>query len=289
MKIDRNGWLEGEAVRREACDKNSGPFDHNLPDTVVIHYTGAGSVDSAVRTLTDPSVQASAHLVIGQQGELVQMIPFSHIAWHAGKSHWKNRSNLNHCSLGIELDNPGYLTKTEGKYISWFGKEYDSDEVVFARHNNENSARYWFTYPEEQLVALQQVLELLLKTCPISDIVGHDEIAPKRKQDPGPAFPMDKIRNRFLFNDRKNEPEEAAAVRPGQKTSGEQPPEKTVGTGLVTANRLNIRRGPSTDHPTAADPLTRGQKVQILEEKEGWYRVSLIVEGWVSTQYIKTL
>ena len=86
--------LEGENVEIVPCDKDSGVFSSGFPDTVVVHYTAAGSISSAVRTLTDPQVKASAHLVIGREGEIMQLVPFNKIAWHAGKSEYQGRKGL---------------------------------------------------------------------------------------------------------------------------------------------------------------------------------------------------
>ena len=92
---------------------HSGRFAGDLPDTVVIHYTAGASLKSSASWLTDHRSNASAHLVIGKSGEMIQLAPFNIRTWHAGKSYWKGRNNLNNYSIGIELDNAGiYLSPT---------------------------------------------------------------------------------------------------------------------------------------------------------------------------------
>ena len=95
--------LQGNEITRLACSKNTQPLIH--PDTIVIHATGGSSAESSARYLANKATPVSAHLVIGRRGEIYQLVPFNVIAWHAGKSTHKGRTNLNRYSIGIELDN----------------------------------------------------------------------------------------------------------------------------------------------------------------------------------------
>ena len=281
IKVSDRHVLEGENVEIVPCNKNSGPFTKGLPDMVVIHYTGGSSVSSAVRTLVDPNVKASAHLVIGQKGEIKQLVPFNLISWHAGISAYQGRKNLNQCSIGIELDNAGRLTKLDGEYVSWFGRKYPASEVMSAIHKNESKISHWHLYTEEQIDAVQRVCELLRDSYHIQHIVGHDDIAPGRKTDPGPAFPLDKLRQRILENDRKSDEEElaiAAGTQPAQRPSG-----------VVTATALNMRAMPNASADLVSEPLSQGTSVEILEEKSGWLRVDVIKAGWVKKDFIRII
>ena len=268
MKISNKHLLEGIGVVQMSCPKNKEKFDAGLPDTIVIHYTAGRDADSSAKFLCS-EVKASAHLVIGRDGKIIQLVPFNTISWHAGVSAYGVRQGLNRYSIGIELDNAGILQKTGNEYKSWFGKSYSENEVLYATHRNESQPGYWHTYTEVQIEACRQVCELLIGKYGINLIVGHEEIAPGRKQDPGPAFPLDKFRDRLLSNNRSDEPDFI-----DQK-------------GIVTADFLNIRSGAGVSFEKIAPPLQQGKEVKILEESNGWYKVETTITGWVSKANIE--
>ncbi|HKR03049.1 MAG TPA: N-acetylmuramoyl-L-alanine amidase [Bacteroidia bacterium] len=248
-----------------------------LPDTIVIHYTAGGSLQSSVATLCDPKSSASAHVVVGRDGKIVQLADFNVVTWHAGKStmqdnNGKIRNGVNQYSIGIEIDNAGLLTKKEdGSFVSWFGKVYNSDEVVQGIHRNESVARYWHAYTEKQIETVNSICQALIAFYPIKYIAGHEEISPGRKTDPGPAFPLSKLRDRLLKAERKLD-------EPAQNNLPMR--------GIVQATSLNIRTRPELNADLKAKPLTQGTPVKILEEKDGWYRVEVVVEGWTSAKFI---
>jgi N-acetylmuramoyl-L-alanine amidase len=127
---------------------------------VIIHYTGMKNDKEAIRRLTDIKSSVSCHYFINQNGKITLIVPDSYIAWHAGKSRWKKYKSLNKYSIGIELSNPGH----DNKY-----KEFS----------------------KKQLKALKQLLKYLIKKYKINleNILGHSDIAPSRKKDPGEKFP----------------------------------------------------------------------------------------------------
>ncbi len=273
MKI-RNHRLIGDDVTRKDSPNKGGQFAEGLPDTIVIHYTAGGSLDSSVNTLCDPNTKASAHLVVGRDGRIVQLVSFNTIAWHAGRSAYQGRVGLNKYSIGIEIDNAGRLNKSGDVYFSWFGRNYTADEVLEAVHRNETVPSYWHRYTEEQINVVQEICTLLTRVYPINTILGHEEISPSRKTDPGPAFPLDKLRERILQSDRSMDEAEEITI------AGK--------TGIVTASRLNIRSDSSLSASTIAPPLYKGTKLKILEEREGWYKVDVQIEGWVKKEYVQT-
>lgn len=263
--------LKGENVQYLACPKNNTTFKPGNLDTLVIHYTAGRDAESSAKYLVRSDIKASAHLVIGRKGEVYQLVPFDHISWHAGTSSYMGRSGYNNYSIGIELDNAGVLTKTGNEYIAWFGKKYLQNEVMEGTHRNESSPRYWHIYTEEQLAACEEISRLLVEHYNLKFILGHEEIAPGRKQDPGPAFPLDRLRDRLLANDRKSETPELEMAMEGE----------------TIPSKLNIRSGPSSSFEMVAQPLPAGSEVKILEEANGWYRVSTTIEGWVSKGYVR--
>ena len=114
-----------------------GEFASGAPDTIVLHYTAGTNAQSSAEHLTKASKRSSAHLVIGREGEIYQLAPFNRITWHAGKSQWQGRKQLNNYAIGIEMDNAGELTEqSSGIYKTWFGKVIDRGDVFIGKHRN---------------------------------------------------------------------------------------------------------------------------------------------------------
>ena len=270
----KDDLLEGKNIKYMESPNRSGFFGSGQPDSIVIHYTAGRSAESSIRTLCNPATKASAHLVVGRNGNTAQLVPFNTIAWHAGRSSFKGRTGLNKYALGIEIDNAGRLTKGPGGYSAWFGGLYRDQEVIEALHRNETTPSFWHRYDEAQIEAVLELCYLLAEAYPIKTIVGHEEIAPGRKIDPGPGFPLEKIRDLVLKRDRSEE------------GRAEEWPIHMA--GVVNASNLNIRSAPRLGAGTVADPLGKGTMVDILKESNGWYEVDVITRGWVKKEYIKT-
>ena len=260
--------LDGDDVTFQETKKTSGGFKTGFPDTIVIHYTAGASADSSVRTLIDPAVKASAHIVLGRDGKIIQLAPFDIITWHAGTSRHMDRSGINKYSIGIEIDNPGPLEYKDGNYYTWFGRKVDPSEVMKATHRNQNKPGYWHRYTEGQITRTEEMCRLLIAQYNIKYIVGHEEISPTRKTDPGPAFPLDNLRGRLL-------------------TDRSEDVKKVDKDGSVSASSLNIRSGPGAHNDKVAKPLKNGAAVKVLEEDSGWYKVETSITGWVSKDHVK--
>jgi N-acetylmuramoyl-L-alanine amidase len=168
------------------------------PEFVVMHYTAGSSAESSIDWLTNPSARASAHVVVARDGSVTQLVPFNRQAWHAGRSQWENRTGLNRWSLGIELDNMGSLERHVDGWHSAWGVPVEPSQVMEATHRNGGPVRGWHTFGLEQLHAAAEVANLLVRQYGLRDVIGHDDIAPARKTDPGPAFPMESFRARVM-------------------------------------------------------------------------------------------
>jgi len=276
-----NHRLEGEGVTFHESPNHSGTFVFPLPDTIVMHYTGGGSLDGSVQWLCNPEAKASAHIVIGRDGSIVQLVPFNVIAWHAGKSTWKGRNGLNNYSIGIEMDNAGVLTKGARDYVASFGRSIPANEAVQATHRNESIPRYWHCYTEVQVNKARELCALLIHVYGIREIVGHEEIAPGRKTDPGPAFPLDKFRSTLLLDPRNgNGPHDPGATVTDQ-------PADPVHARVIAQDGLNIREGAGPQYKTVAGPLPQGQSVIVLAQQGEWSKVRTSIEGWVNSRYLK--
>jgi N-acetylmuramoyl-L-alanine amidase len=165
---------------------------------IVIHSTEGQSAQAAVEWLTVKKSRVSSHLVIGRDGAITQLVPFNIIAWHAGKSYWEGYKWLNNHSIGIELDNAGKMTRIDGKWVAAFKKVYPDDQVVEATHKFDTKPAGWHIFTPEQIQSTVEVCKMLVQTYGIKEIVGHDDICPKQKWDPGPAFPMEDVRTRVF-------------------------------------------------------------------------------------------
>lgn len=256
--------------------KNNKTYEQSggVLDSLIIHYTAGRNALSSAKFLARKDVKASAHLVIGRAGEVYQLVPFDKVSWHAGKSKYGGRIGYNKYSIGIELDNAGPLNKVGSQYQAWFGKKYLESDVVKAVHRNERTARYWHTYTERQLEVLAQIVELLVKEYDLKQILGHEEISPGRKQDPGPAFDLDRFRKNILGQNRRDNDSSAISNLPDK--------------GIVDASKLNIREGAGSEYDKIAKPLPRNKEVKILDEENGWFKVETTITGWVSKGYIDT-
>ena len=136
---------------------------------IVIHYTGMKKEKSAINKLCDPRSEVSSHYFIKENGVILNLVPDLYQAWHAGKSSWKKLKSLNRYSIGIEIHNPG--------------------------HNNN-----YKNFSSKQIISLIYLLKRLMKNYKIkyTNILGHSDIAPYRKKDPGEKFPWRKLARKKL-------------------------------------------------------------------------------------------
>lgn len=189
--------------------------DHRF---LVEHFT-SGSYAGAVSWLCDPAANASAHVVIAEDGGVTQLVPFDRVAWHAGRSSWRDvQGSVNAVSLGIEIANYGdMIDGGPGSYR--VGRvPIPDDRVLVARHKSGGAARAWHTYPAAQIEAVIGITRALVEAYGLEEIIGHDDVAPGRKVDPGPAFPMDRVRAAAMTGSRPSpSPSPAAPAPTGRK------------------------------------------------------------------------
>lgn len=171
-----------------------------VPELLVLHYTVIYPASGVVSGFRRPSSRASAHLVLDFDGSWTQMVPFDRQAWHAGESVWRGRPSLNHWTLGIEVVNPGPVKVGETITIDtnnrvWKGgyRPSPADRALMPA-GCPPAWKHWATYTEAQIVALERVCRLLVAEYRLREIVRHSDVSPGRKFDPGPLFPIDRIR-----------------------------------------------------------------------------------------------
>jgi N-acetylmuramoyl-L-alanine amidase len=129
---------------------------------IIFHYTGMTKESESINRLTNIKSEVSSHYLIKKNGEILMMVPDLYIAWHAGRSYWKNFKSLNKNSIGIEISNPG--------------------------HN----IRYK-KFSKKQIQSILKLSKFLIRKYKIKkkNILGHSDIAPNRKKDPGEKFPWE--------------------------------------------------------------------------------------------------
>jgi len=250
--------------------KDSGNL--NNPDTIVIHYTASNNINSDIRTLYESTKEASVQFLVDADGKVYQLMPANRIAWHAGKSRLGNRTGMNKYSIGIEIVNPGYLVeRSDGSLATWYNEKVELKNAVKLKHKNENFERFWHIYTQEQIDSVKELCQALCEAYNINNIVGHDDVSPGRKQDPGPAFPLNKIVT-IVLDDRH----ESLNLKENDKLYA-----------TVKVDNLNIRQSGNANAQKIALPLAKGQQLRIIEEKDGWCKVETTITGWVSNDYIE--
>jgi N-acetylmuramoyl-L-alanine amidase len=150
----------------EFIDCPSPNFDERAAPVsmIVLHYTGMADAASAIARLSDPAAKVSAHYLVSEDGQILRMVDESKRAWHAGRSYWRGTRDINSASIGIEIVNPGHE----------FG---------------------YRPFAEEQIDALLPLVADIKDRHGIGrgNVVGHSDIAPTRKQDPGELFPWHRL------------------------------------------------------------------------------------------------
>ncbi len=134
------------------------------PDMLVLHYTGMQSGPEALARLCDEQSKVSSHYLVEEDGRVFRLVPEERRAWHAGVSFWKGESDINGRSIGVEIVNPGHE----------FG---------------------YRPFPEAQIAAVIELVADIRTRWSIEDsrIIGHSDVAPDRKQDPGELFPWKQL------------------------------------------------------------------------------------------------
>ncbi len=249
------------------------------PRWLVMHYTASGSASEAINWFANPASKVSAHIVIAKDGTITQCVPFNRRANHAGTSTWKGVNGLNKASIGIELDGFGFLFGSAGKW-TFRDKRVPDAQVLVATHKHETKPRGWARYPQAQLDAARELARLLVRTYGLEDVVGHEDISPRRKQDPGPAFPMEAFRAHCMSAD--------------APADGARPPASILPIPRFRVKQtLNVRSGPGVANATVAgSPLAPGTIVRGVEDQAGWKRVTAEgsgVAGWVSAQFLQPI
>jgi N-acetylmuramoyl-L-alanine amidase len=158
--------LERKGAMSAIIDSPSPNFDarEQPVSMLVLHYTGMIDAASAIARLRDPQAKVSCHYLVAEDGQILRMVAEEQRAWHAGKSYWRGQRGINDISVGIEIVNPGH----EFGYRPFAGEQMDALVPLVA-----------------DIVARHGIAP--------ANVVGHSDIAPDRKQDPGELFDWDRL------------------------------------------------------------------------------------------------
>jgi len=266
----KDGILQG-ALWVPSPNKYTG---FHMPVSLLVnHYTASGGANarSDGTFFQSPQAKAAAHFIVGRDGDIVQCVSIHDRAWHAGVSSWRGVPNCNDYAIGVEYDNYGYVTSdATGHFHPGANPSAVLEEHTVGKGQHKNTAvpyQWWELYTTPQIEAGIQLTNAVLAEIPtIRDIVGHEDIAPQRKIDPGPLFPW----QHFLAS-----------------TIGRA--EGVAVHATVTATALNVRNRPSTTS-TIVGKLAQGAEVIVVYDVPGeWAQISSSdgkLVGYVSDQYL---
>jgi N-acetylmuramoyl-L-alanine amidase len=167
-------------------------FDERDPSVsvqfIILHYTDMPSGEGALKLLCDPAAKVSAHYMVEEDGRVFQLVDESRRAWHAGQSFWRGAKDINSASIGIEIANPG--------------------------HRNGYRA-----FPAIQIIALKKLLKEIIARHHLSPklaVLGHSDVAPARKEDPGELFPWKELAQEGLGLWPETKPEDYGHAEDGE-------------------------------------------------------------------------
>lgn len=264
MKIKKHKLVAdgGEAAPFVAAKHVGGKLEGGKPRFLVIHYTAGGSGSGTVRFFRDSDVKVSAHLVIDRDGAITQMVDFDVTGFHAGESRWKGVRGLNRHSVGFELANWGQLRpNAAGGFVSHTGTPVAAERVIMAEHRNSPGREHgWEVFDAAQFEATVAAAQAVVAEYGLEpwDVVGHDDVSPLRKIDPGPAFPMDAFRARVFGRAADDWDDMLFRVR--------------------SETGLNLRAEPAVDGRLIKN-LPAGTTVHLIDNAGPWWLVCEVVDG----------
>lgn len=247
----RKGFLYIDNMRARFKQTPNGGATIN-PIGIINHHTASGDKSAVgdINWLLNPNAKASAHFVIDYDGVITQLMSCNLKTWHAGRSSLHGKSGLNKYTIGIELDNPGPLTKRMDGKFDGIGGPYDPSQVIEATSSAHGNNKYWKRFSNEQIEACIQLNLAITEAYSMKPqwVTTHYEVSPGRKIDPGPHFPIERIRG----------------LIEGRDSDG--------GDGLtdnITAADLGIRAAPNGNFPPKPDGTSWDQNKTIFRGQSG--------------------
>jgi N-acetylmuramoyl-L-alanine amidase len=273
MKINNN-LLEAENTKEKiviSISKNA--RDLIVPNYLIIHYTATDTAAKAIDWFMNDDRKENgnpdfiaAHIVVDFDGTITQLIPFNKRANHSGTSTWDGTDSMNYHSIGIEIVNAGFVEKmADGTFRRRSGKgkfqtfpANKNSQIIKAAHKHkfwvEAENQYWFKFPKAQLEAVYALSKVLMGTYHLSNAIGHDDISPARKPDPGPAFPWSEFKTKVLGTDNN-----IGKIYKVNSTDGSA-----------------FFRSEPTTNSSQKTKLANGYEVGLIETNGAWCKVYLV-------------
>ncbi|NEX47619.1 N-acetylmuramoyl-L-alanine amidase [Pseudotabrizicola algicola] len=255
-----------------------------VPEIVIMHDTAGRLEAFNSRDYLARTTVASVHFVVERDGTVSQLVATNLRAGHAGQSSYHGRKDCNAFSIGIEIVNPGKLTRgLGGSALAWWGQDfgYGAYQVVEAE-TKEHGRGIWMPYAPEQIEAVIDLLEALFAGIPtLKDITTHWYVSPGRKIDTNPLFPLEAIRARVFGRD---DPAAAEAEAASAQVAADQWVQVNT-----PGDTLTLRRWPSFN-PNAIAAIPHAAVVPVIRRGSFDGRDWLLVqyaghEGWIVARY----
>jgi len=274
MRITKNWLVADSSLEKVKIVKSPNVRNAIIAKYLVIHYTAGDTADAAINWFMTPFDKGNpdriaAHVVVDVDGTITQLVPFDKRANHAGYSIWDGVSGFNAHAIGIEIVNPGFLEKmSDGSFRRRIGQDKNkkplykiypasiASSLFFGNHKHkfwtDADNHVWFQYPKVQLESVYSLSKLLIHDYQLITAVGHDDISPARKPDPGPAFPWDEFK---------------------MKVFGKV--DQVGKIFKVTSDNTNFRDLP-TRESNVIKKLKTGYEVGLIETNGSWNKVYLV-------------
>lgn len=257
------------------------------PEIVILHDT-AGRLEkgNSARYLADNDAKVSVQFVVDRDGTITQLVPTNRQANHAGQSSYHGRAGCNGFSIGIEIVNPGKMTRITGLTglwaRAWWKEDFQDGHGVdlVEMTTPEHGAGVWMDYTPEQITAVTLLLETLFRDIKtLKDITTHWYVSPGRKVDTNPLFPLEAVRAKVLGRD---DPADQEAEARSETATG-------MMVRVRSAAGLNLRRWPSFN-PNVILTIPDGAQLPVLrvgvfEGRDWLYVLYSGQEGWIVKSY----
>jgi N-acetylmuramoyl-L-alanine amidase len=269
-------FVDGKPCAYKETPNKSGALK---PEGIILHDTAGGlKADGSIAWLCNPAAKASAHTVIARDGTITQLAPLNVRTWHAGRSNWRGRPNVNGFAIGHEIVNPGKLEKvSEQQYVNGLKVKVtaDANHIVREAHSPAHGKGYWLDYTAAQVDTVIGLCTAIRETYGVTFIGTHWEISPGRKINTSPLFPLENVRAKVF----------------GRATGiGKAADKAADNTGVVNVGSLNMRSGPGASNKLIG-AIKRGATVNIRSTDHNGDDLWMLVDvgrksGWVAGRYI---
>jgi N-acetylmuramoyl-L-alanine amidase len=259
-----NNILIGQNIKHIESDSFLGSIEILKPELIIIQSEETKKFKSHFNSNNRPSV----HIKVDRDGLVTQLIPFNLKGSEVLQGYWEGDSNLASKSITIQLENAGKLRKSGNEYISDSGEKFEAHDVFAGVHQNEDETSYWQKYTEKQVFMAEQLCRLLLMSYQVKYILGNEEISPGLNVDPGPAFPLERLRNNVF-----SEISQRTIVEPAFSFDSEIKGESNYAMML---NETFLR-----------DTENKGKIINIRPKSGGWYKLNIDLGGCIKEEWVK--